>query len=202
MKHPPYCCDSPPGDGRQRRQRARALRRCCPPSSDTAVFVTTITTAIIIIMAKFARSKQSVTRGCMCDARCAAGASAVERRGGLPRCEYQLWLAIALPSPPAASAAIASLPLQLPQPALLHLNTGTVSVCRVVTHWQVNVAAPLMVTRALTGSLLLAGSSSIVFIGSSVSQRGSPGQAVYAASKAALAGAARTLAVRAACTAR
>ena len=61
---------------------------------------------------------------------------------------------------------------------------------------QVNVAAPLMVTRALMGSLLLCSSgSSIVFIGSSVSQRGSPGQAVYAASKAALAGAARTLAV-------
>lgn len=52
-----------------------------------------------------------------------------------------------------------------------------------------------MVTGALMGSLLLASSSSIVFIGSSISQRGSPGQCVYAASKAALAGAARTLAV-------
>ena len=58
-----------------------------------------------------------------------------------------------------------------------------------------NVFFVPLYARAPRCLLLCSSGGSIVFIGRSVSQRGSPGQALYAASKAALAGAARTLAV-------
>lgn len=60
--------------------------------------------------------------------------------------------------------------------------------------WQVNVAGAFAVTRAALRGMLRARRGRIVFLSSVVGLHGNPGQAGYAASKAALVGLAKTLA--------
>lgn len=60
--------------------------------------------------------------------------------------------------------------------------------------WQVNVAGAFAVTRAALRGMLRARQGRVVFLSSVVGLHGNPGQAGYAASKAALVGLAKTLA--------
>lgn len=60
--------------------------------------------------------------------------------------------------------------------------------------WQVNVAGAFAVTRAALRGMLRARQGRVIFLSSVVGLHGNPGQAGYAASKAALVGLAKTLA--------
>jgi NAD(P)-dependent dehydrogenase (short-subunit alcohol dehydrogenase family) len=77
----------------------------------------------------------------------------------------------------------------------LRKDSETLTVDELDLVWNVNVRSALLVTTAVLPAMIAAGSGSIVSISSISGLRGAPRRAVYAASKAALDGMTRSLAM-------